>query len=149
VLGAGLLAGAVMLDPAIHHATHANPSSDLGSWGQSMANVGGGAYTLPLIAAFGVAGIFGNSRERDTAFLLAESAVSAGLWTTALKEVSRRTRPRETVESDGDWNGPAAVFAEDPVDSHALQSFPSATRAEPGRSPPSWRISIRRTTWSL
>lgn len=134
VLGAGVLAGLVMLDPAIHDATHADPSSALGGWGRDMAKIGGGTYTLPLIAAFGVAGILGDPREGDTAILLAESAASTGLWTAALKEVSRRTRPRETVESDGDWNGPGAWFAEDPVGSHGLQSFPS------GHSSGTWAV---------
>lgn len=134
VLGAGVLAGLVMLDPAIHDATGADASSGLGGWGHSMAKIGGGTYTLPLIAAFGVAGILGNSRESDTAILLAESAASTGLWTAAIKEVSRRTRPRETVEGDGDWNGPGAAFAEDPVGSHGLQSFPS------GHSSGTWAV---------
>lgn len=134
VLGAGVLAGLFMLDPAIHDATGADASSGLGSWGNSMARIGGGTYTLPMIAVFSLAGMLGSPRETDTAILLAESAASTGLWTEALKQASRRTRPRETVEGDGDWNGPAALFAEDPVGGHGLQSFPS------GHSSGSWAI---------
>ena len=132
VLGAGVLAGLVMLDPVVHDATHTDASS--GSWGETMAKIGGGKYTLPLIAAFGVAGMLGRPHESDTAILLAESAASTGLWTSALKEVSRRTRPRETAESDGDWTGPGAAFAEDAVGSHGLQSFPS------GHSSGTWAV---------
>jgi membrane-associated phospholipid phosphatase len=78
-----------------------------------------------LIAVFGVAGMLGRPHESDTAILLAESAASTGLWTAAIKEISGRARPRETLERDGDWNGPGGVFAEDPVGGHGLQSFPS------------------------
>lgn len=124
VAGAGVIAGLVALDPIVHEETHEGLAV-LRPWGEKMARYGEGTYMFPVVAAFGLAGIVGNSREADTAVLLGESVVSAGVWTSAIKEVSRRTRPRETAESDGDWNGPGFVFAEDPIDGHSLQSFPS------------------------
>ncbi|HET6350500.1 MAG TPA: phosphatase PAP2 family protein [Candidatus Krumholzibacteria bacterium] len=125
VVGVGVLAGLVALDPAMHDATHADPESPLASWGRTMSVYGNGLYVLPAVAGFGLIGALGSSREADTAILLAESSVSAGLWTLAVKELSGRERPRETHEGDGDWTGPRGVFAEDPTAGHSLASFPS------------------------
>jgi membrane-associated phospholipid phosphatase len=134
LLGAGVLAGLVALDPAVHDATQADPGSSLDEWGKSMSKYGNGKFVLPVVAGFGVIGALGSQREGATAILLAESAVSAGLWTGAVKQLSGRERPREAAEHSGDWTGPGAVFADDPVGDHSLQSFPS------GHSSGTWAV---------
>jgi membrane-associated phospholipid phosphatase len=134
LVGAGMIAALVALDPAVHDATHFGRGSELEAWGQSLSKYGEGKYVLPLVAGFGVIGALGSRHEGDTAILLAESAVSAGLWTGAVKELTGRERPRETPEHSADWTGPGGMFAEDPVGDHTLQSFPS------GHSSGTWAV---------
>jgi len=55
---------------------------------------------------------------------LAEALVTSGLWTSALKYVAGRERPRELHEESADWTGPGGVFGDDGAP-RRYASFPS------------------------
>lgn len=79
---------------------------------------------IPVIAGVSVIGMIGSPRERATSSMLMESLITSSVWTGALKELTRRQRPRETDEELPDWTGPGMVFNDDAVTS-GLRSFPS------------------------
>lgn len=92
---------------------------------QSYSNVVSTRNAVALVAGFGAVGLFADSqRERDTSLMLLESVLTSAVWTEALKNLTRRERPREIEGNDSDWAGPGHVFADDPV-SGGLLSFPS------------------------
>jgi membrane-associated phospholipid phosphatase len=79
---------------------------------------------IPIAAGIGVIGMMGSSRERETSTMLMESLITSSVWTGALKELTRRERPRETMEEGPDWTGPGASFNDDGP-GRGLRSFPS------------------------
>jgi len=80
---------------------------------------------IPIAAGIGVIGMLGSARERETTSMLAEALVTSSVWTGALKELTRRERPRETTEELPDWTGPGAAFFDEATAPHGLRSFPS------------------------
>lgn len=79
---------------------------------------------IPIAAGIGVIGMMGSTRERETSSMLVESLITTSVWTGALKELTRRERPRETSEESADWTGPGSAFTNEPV-ATGLRSFPS------------------------
>ncbi len=79
---------------------------------------------IPIAAGIGVIGMLGPARERETSTMLVESLITSSVWTGALKELTRRERPRETTEELADWTGPGNLFTDEPV-ANGLRSFPS------------------------
>ena len=57
--------------------------------------------------------------------MLAEALITSSVWTGALKELTRRQRPRETTEELADFSGPGAVFYDEGGAPTGLRSFPS------------------------
>jgi len=80
---------------------------------------------IPIAAGIGVIGMLGSERERQTTSMLAEALVTSSVWTGALKELTRRERPRETAEELPDFAGPGAAFFDEATAPHGLRSFPS------------------------
>ena len=80
---------------------------------------------LPIAAGIGIVGMLGSARERETGSMLAEALVTSSVWTGALKELTRRERPRETTEELSDFSGPGAVFYHEGAVPSGLRSFPS------------------------
>jgi membrane-associated phospholipid phosphatase len=80
---------------------------------------------IPIAAGIGVVGMLGSPRERATTGMLAEALITTSVWTGALKELTRRGRPRETREETPDWNGPGATFYDEGGVPAGLRSFPS------------------------
>ena len=79
---------------------------------------------IPIAAGIGVIGMLGSPRERETSTMLMESLLTSSVWTGALKELTRRERPRETAEELPDFAGPGAAFYDEGTPS-GLRSFPS------------------------
>src|SRR5262245_51961391 len=77
---------------------------------QFLSDMAAPSRMLPIVAGFGVLGMVGSPRERETTSMLAEAMITSSVWTGALKELTRRERPRETGEELPDFTGPGAVF---------------------------------------
>ena len=91
---------------------------------QTLSNIGNTQNALPLVLGIGAIGLVtGSDREKQTSVMLAEALVTSGLWTSALKYVAGRERPRELHEEAADWTGPGGVFGDETPRTHA--SFPS------------------------
>lgn len=101
------------------------PTGTLVGPARTLSNIGNTQNAIPLVLGFGAIGLVtGSQREKQTSVMLAEALFTSGLWTSALKYVAGRERPRELHEEVADWTGPGGVFAEDSTPSrHA--SFPS------------------------
>ncbi len=92
---------------------------------QWLSNAAGPSRAIPIAAGIGVIGMLGSERERQTTSMLAEALITSSVWTGALKELTRRQRPRETSEELPDWTGPGAAFFDEVTAPHGLRSFPS------------------------
>jgi len=92
---------------------------------QTLSNLGDTQNAIPLVIGFGAVGLItGSTREKQTSVMLAEALVTSGVWTSALKYLGGRERPREMHEAVADWTGPGGTFGDDGVGGgHA--SFPS------------------------
>ena len=92
---------------------------------QTLSNIGNTQNAIPLVLGFGAIGLVtGSQREKQTSVMLAEALFTSGLWTSTLKYIAGRERPRELHEEVADWTGPGGVFADDATPRrHA--SFPS------------------------
>ncbi|HEU4928251.1 MAG TPA: phosphatase PAP2 family protein, partial [Candidatus Krumholzibacteria bacterium] len=92
---------------------------------RTLSHIGNTQHAIPLVLGFGAVGLItGSDREKQTSIMLAEALVTSGLWTSALKYVAGRERPRELHEAVADWTGPGGAFGEDgSPGGHA--SFPS------------------------
>lgn len=91
---------------------------------QFISDAAGPSRMIPILAGFGVLGMVGSPRERETSSMLAEAMITSSVWTGALKELTRRERPRETAEELPDFAGPGAAFYDEGTPS-GLRSFPS------------------------
>jgi membrane-associated phospholipid phosphatase len=90
-----------------------------------LSNVGNGRNGLYLIAGLGLAGLTtGSSRETETSVLLAQSLLTSAIWTSTIKTLTGRERPREMEEHYSDWEGPTFLNQESPKLA-SLRSFPS------------------------
>ncbi|HET6463427.1 MAG TPA: phosphatase PAP2 family protein [Candidatus Krumholzibacteria bacterium] len=92
---------------------------------QFISDAAGPSRMIPIVAGFGVLGMVGSPRERATSSMLAEALITSSVWTGALKELTRRERPRETLEEFSDFNGPGALFYDEGGVPAGLRSFPS------------------------
>ena len=101
------------------------PEGKLVGYAQTLSSIGNTHNALPLVLAFGAAGLAtGSSREKQTSIMLAEALVTSGLWTSAIKYVAGRERPREMHEAVADWTGPGGAFGAD-GNGGGHASFPS------------------------
>jgi membrane-associated phospholipid phosphatase len=91
----------------------------------TLSNIGNTQNAIPLVLGIGAIGLVtGSQREKQTSVMLAEAMFTSGLWTSALKYVAGRERPRELHEESADWTGPGGMLGDDGEGgSHA--SFPS------------------------
>jgi membrane-associated phospholipid phosphatase len=90
------------------------PSDKLIGPAQTLSQIGDGRMVLPLVAGFGAVGLIaGSDREKQTSVMLAEALITSGFWTSAIKYISGRERPRELHEPVSDWTGPSGVLGDD------------------------------------
>lgn len=119
---------ALILSDQITYAPMAEPTflppGQLKGPAQTLSNIGNTQNALPLVLGIGAIGLVtGSDREKQTSVMLAEALVTSGLWTSALKYVAGRERPRELHEAAADWTGPGGMFGDETPRPHA--SFPS------------------------
>ena len=101
------------------------PEGTLVGPAQTLSSIGSTRNALPLVLAFGAVGLAtGSGREKQTSIMLAEALVTSGLWTSAIKYVAGRERPREMHEAVADWTGPGGMLGED-GNGGGHASFPS------------------------
>lgn len=101
------------------------PPGELVGPAQTLSNIGNTENAIPLVLGIGAIGLVtGSQREKQTSVMLAEALFTSGLWTSTLKYVAGRERPRELHEDVADWTGPGGVFADDGT-ARRHASFPS------------------------
>jgi membrane-associated phospholipid phosphatase len=94
------------------------PAHRLSDWGSTR-------NALPLVLGIGAVGLIADShREKQTSMMLAEALVTSAVWTSLLKYVAGRERPREIEGAVSDWTGPGGVFESEP-NGEGRRSFPS------------------------
>jgi membrane-associated phospholipid phosphatase len=127
LLGAGGIAALIITDrntyPHLIDPSFAD-HDDLVGPAQTLTNLGQAKNALPLVAGFAAVGLMTDShREKQTSIMLAEALVTSAAWTSMLKFVSGRERPREAEGGEADWAGPGGVFEDG--DQHGYGAFPS------------------------
>lgn len=126
--GVGAFAGMMSLDGEVRESV-ASPefarSHGLQAPAQWLSDRAQPSNMIPIVAGFGVLGMWGSPREKETSSMLAEALITSSVWTGALKELTRRERPRETSEELPDFSGPGAMFYDEVGAPAGLRSFPS------------------------
>jgi membrane-associated phospholipid phosphatase len=85
-----------------------------------------GKTMLALFGAFGAYGVVMDSpRERSTAGMIAEAAITSSTWTFLLKGMTGRQRPREVEDGSSSWAGPDEPWEIVHPDDGDNRSFPS------------------------
>ncbi len=128
LLGSAGIVALVLSDRLTHRPIAAPPffaRDDLIGPAQAISNFGSTKNALPLVLGIGAVGLITDShREKQTSIMLAEALVTSAVWTSALKYVTGRERPREIEGSVADWTGPGGVF-ESEHKGEGRRSFPS------------------------
>ncbi len=92
---------------------------------QWLSDLGNTRNALPLVLGIGAVGLIADShREKQTSLMLAEALATSAVWTSVLKTMTGRERPREIEGAVSDWTGPGGVFESEP-NGEGRRSFPS------------------------
>src|SRR5262245_46384854 len=94
---------ALILSDQITYAPMAEPTflapGKLVGPAHTLSTIGNTKNAIPLVLGIGAIGLVtGSQREKQTSVMLAEAMFTSGLWTSALKYVAGRERPRELHE---------------------------------------------------